>query len=65
MFLWKKLWFFGLFSGDKGDYSDVWMIIITFKTNEVDMFAFFQKNIAYKNDVCPYSLAFLSWFIGS
>ena len=27
----------GLFSGDKGDYSDVWMIKITIKTNEIDM----------------------------
>ena len=27
-FLWTKLCFFGLFSGDKGDYIDVWMIKI-------------------------------------
>ena len=33
----EKLWHFGLFSGDKGDYSDVWIIKITNKTNEIDM----------------------------
>ena len=60
MFLWKKLWRFGLFSGDKGDYSDVWMIKITVKTNKIDMdVCFFQKNITYKNHVCPYNVAFV------
>ena len=55
MFLWKKLWLFGLFSGTKGDYSDVLVIKITIKTNEIDVdFCFFQKNITYKNRVCPY-----------
>ena len=45
---------FGLFSGDKGDHSDVWMIKITIKTNEIDMdVCFFQKNMTYKNHVCP------------
>ena len=29
MLLWKKSQFFGLVPGDKGDYSDVWMIKIT------------------------------------
>ena len=33
----KKLWLFGLFSGDKGDYIDVWMIIIIIETNQIDM----------------------------
>ena len=28
---------FGLFSGDKGDYNDAWMIKMTIKTNEIDM----------------------------
>ena len=37
MFLQKSLWLFGLFSGDKGDYIDVWMIKITIKTNQIDM----------------------------
>ena len=54
MFLWKKFWTFGLFSGDKGDYGDVWMIKITIKTNETDIdVCFRQRNITYKNHVCP------------
>ena len=32
-----KLWLFGLFSGDKGDNIDMWMIKITIKANETDM----------------------------
>ena len=32
-----KLWLFGLFSGDKGDNIDMWMIKITMKTNQIDM----------------------------
>ena len=32
-----KLWLFGLFSGDKGDNIDMWMIKITIKANEIDM----------------------------
>ena len=35
--LWKKLWLFGLFSGDKGDNIDMWMIKITIKANQIDM----------------------------
>ena len=59
MFLWKKSWLFGLFSGDKGDYSDVLMIKIMTRTNQIDKdVCFFQKNIIFKNHVCPYSLAF-------
>ena len=34
---WEKLWLFGLFSGDKGDYIDVWMIKITIKTDQIGM----------------------------
>ena len=33
----KKLWLFGLFSGDKGDNIDMWMIKITIKANQIDM----------------------------
>ena len=44
MFFWGKLWLFGLFSGYKSDYIDVWMIKITIKTNQVHMdVCFFQK----------------------
>ena len=54
MFLRKKLWLFRLFSGDKGDYVDVWMIKITMETNQNDMNVYFsQKYIAYKTHVCP------------
>ena len=38
MFWTKKPWLYGLFSWDKDDYNDVWMIKITIKTNEIDMF---------------------------
>ena len=44
MFLWKKLWLFGQFSGDKGDYTDVWMIKVMIKANQIDKdFRLFQK----------------------
>ena len=59
MFLWKKSWLFGLFSEDKGDYSDLWMIKIKIKANETEIeLCFLHKNITYKNHVCPHSLAF-------
>ena len=32
----------GVFSGDKGDYIDVWMIKITIETIKMDV-CFFQK----------------------
>ena len=41
--LWKKLWLFGLFSGDKGDYIDAWMIKITIETNQIDMYVCFFR----------------------
>ena len=40
--LWKEFWLFRLFSEDKGDYIDVWIVKMTIKTNEVDRdFCFF------------------------
>ena len=33
----SKIVAFGLFSGDKGDSIDMWMIKITIKANEIDM----------------------------
>ena len=36
MFLWKLV-AFDLFSGDKGDCIDVWMIKTMIKTNQIDM----------------------------
>ena len=32
-----KLWLFGLFSGDKDDNIDMWMIKITIKANQIDI----------------------------
>ena len=32
-----KFWLFGLFSGDKGDNIDMWMIKITTKANQTDV----------------------------
>ena len=36
-----KVWFFGLFSGDKGDYINVWMIKTMIKTNQINMDVYF------------------------
>ena len=33
----EKVWLFGMFSEDKGDYIDEWMIRITIQTNQIDM----------------------------
>ena len=33
----EKLWLFGMFSGDKGDNIDMWMIKIMIKANQTDM----------------------------
>ena len=43
--LWKKLWLFGLFSGDKGDNIDMWMIKITIKANKIDMNVLIFSNV--------------------
>ena len=43
--LWKKLWLFGLFSGDKGDNTDMWMIKITIKANKIDMNVLIISNV--------------------
>ena len=36
-FIVKNLWLFGLFSGNKGNKIDMWMIKITIKANQIDM----------------------------
>ena len=63
----KKSWLFGLFSGDKDDYNDVWKIKITIKANEIDTdVCIFQKNITYKNRVCLYMIwlfLLVYWFV--
>ena len=37
--------FFGLFSGDKGDSIDMWMIKITIKANQTDMDVLFISEL--------------------
>ena len=45
---------FGLFSRDKRDHNDVWMIKITIKTKEIDLDAcLFEKNVAYETMFVP------------
>ena len=41
----QKLWLFGLFSGDKGDNIDMWMIKITIKANQIDMDVFLISKV--------------------
>ena len=36
MLLWKKLWLVGLFSEDKADYINVWVIKIMINTDQID-----------------------------
>ena len=36
-FIVEKLWLFRLFSGDKGDNIDMWMIKFTIKANQIDV----------------------------
>ena len=61
MFLWKALWLFQLFS------SDVWMIKITIKTNQIVRLdvCFFQKQITYKDRLSPKVQLFplVYWFV--
>ena len=52
---------FGLFSEDKGDCSDKWIIKIAIKTNGIDIDDIIQKNTTYKNRIF---WVFFYWFIG-
>ena len=50
----EKMWLFEQFPENKGDCIDVWIMKITIKTNQIGMDVyFFQKQITYKNHVCP------------
>ena len=52
-FIVEKLWLFGLFSGDKGDNIDMWMIKIMIKANQIDMDALLISEIDnLQNHVC-------------
>ena len=45
---------FGSFSGQKGDYIDVWLIKITIGANQIDMvFAFFRNRQHTKSMFVP------------
>ena len=43
---------FGPFSGDKGNYIDVWRIKITIKTYQIDMDDCFFPNVDIKQKPC-------------
>ena len=48
-FFYKIMFFFGLFSGDKGGYIDVWMIKITIKHIKLKwLFVYFKSIYLYK-----------------
>ena len=52
-FIVKKLCLFGLFSGDKGDNIDMWMIKITIKANQIDMDVLLISKVEnIQNHVC-------------
>ena len=52
-FIAEKLWLFRLFSGDKGDNIDMWMIKITIKANQIDMDALLISEVDnIQNHVC-------------
>ena len=45
LFHYGKIVAFGLFSGDKGDNIDMWMIKITIKGNQIDMDVFLISKV--------------------
>ena len=50
----EKLWLFGLFSGDKGDNTDIWMIKITIKANLIDMDVLLMSGLSIVLLVCEF-----------
>ena len=56
---------FGLFSGDKGDRIDMWLIKIMIKTNQIDMDVLFISEVDNVQKLC-FSLksGFSHYFIG-
>ena len=53
MFHCEKLRLLGLFSGDKDDNIDMWMIKITIETNHIDLNVLLISKVnKYKNHVC-------------
>ena len=41
----EKLWLFGLFSGDKGDNINMWMINIIIKADEIDQYVLLMSKV--------------------
>ena len=66
MFLCKALWLFGLFSGDKSDNIDVWVIKITSKQMKSKcMVASFKSRLHTKTIFVPKVQLFqlVYWFV--
>ena len=61
----EKLWLFGLFSGDKGDSIDMWMIKIMIKANQIDMDVLFISEVDNVRKLClSLKSGFFDSFIG-
>ena len=62
-FIVEKLWLFGLFSWDKGDNIDQWMIKIMIQANQIDMDVLLISKV--ENHVCPKVRPFplVYWFV--
>ena len=64
-FIVEKLWLFGLFSGDKGDSIDMWMIKITMKVNQIDMDVLLISKVDNIQKPClSLKSVFFHYFIG-
>ena len=60
-----KIVAFGLFSGDKGDNTDMWMIKITVKANQIDMDVLFISKVDNIQKPClSLKSGFFHYFIG-
>ena len=63
--LWKNCGFFGLFSGDEGDNTDMWMIKITIKANQIDMDVLLISEVDNIQKPClSLKSGFFHYFIG-
>ena len=61
----EKLWLFGLFPGDKGDNTDMWMIKITIKANQIDMDVLLISEVGNIQKPClSLKSGFFHYFIG-
>ena len=60
-----KLWLFGLFSGDKGDNIDMWMIKITIRANQIEMDVLLISKVDNIQKPClSLKSGFFHYFIG-